>query len=269
MTTIHKSYVDLDNGQIHVREAPARGEEKHAPLVCLHPAPYSGIYFETVMPMLNTGRRVIAPDYPGYGGSTAPDATPTIGDYASAILGCIDGLGIDSKVDLLGFHTGCLVGADMALDAPGRVRRLVLCDVPYFDPDMQAELVGKVTDQVSLSTELESLEKSWDLGIRRRADVMGLERAFEIYVEHLRAVPRDDDAFVAAFSYACEERFGALESDVTVIATKSMLREPSRAAARTIPGAKLVDADDIDAAVFEAGAEQIAAHISTVLEREQ
>ncbi len=265
---MRKLYADTSFGQVHVRLLAARGEETRAPLVCLHPAPYSGIYFETVMPMLNTGRRVIAPDYPGYGGSTAPGDTPTIADYASAMLGCIDGLGINSKFDLLGFHTGCLVGADIAIDAPERVRRLVLCDVPYFDPDMQAELVAKVTDQVSLSAELESLEKSWDLGIRRRADVMGLERAFEIYVEHLRAVPRDDDAFVAAFSYACEQRFGALQADVTVIATRSMLREPSRAAARAIPGAKLVEADDIEAAVFEAGAEQITAHINAALERD-
>ena len=66
---IEKSYLRTDAGQVHVRTLNASGSESAPALICLHPSPYSGCYFETVMPLLNDGRRVVAPDYPGYGSS--------------------------------------------------------------------------------------------------------------------------------------------------------------------------------------------------------
>ncbi len=263
MSSIQKDYVATTTGQVHLRRINA-GNTDAPPLVCLHPAPYSGLYFTTIMPLL--GRDVIAPDYPGYGGSTALPSAPSISDYAAVMLECIDALGLGEGVDLFGFHSGCLVAAEMTIAAPGRFHRIALCDIPFFDADMQAGLIEKIAHQIDLTAELDSLERSWDLGVRRRADVMGLERAFELYVEHLRAVPYDNEAFVAAFSYECEARFRMIDRPVSVIATGATLRDATLRAHSVITNSTLIDAEGVSMPVFELETERMAEAIIDALE---
>lgn len=262
MNDIEKAYASISTGQVHVYRSTSRGERI---LVCLHPAPYSGLYYTTLMPLLE--RACIAPDYPGYGGSTPLESDPQIADYADSMLETLDALGITGSVDVLGFHSGCLVGAEIALRAPDRVGKLILCNVPFFDRATQATLRQTLSHQIKLTTSIESLEKSWDLAIRRRADGMGLERAFANYVEHLRSVPRDHLAFMAAFDYDCSGRFGKLDADVAVIATAGALREATFDAAAAIDGAELIEADDVGTGVFESGAERMAEILDSLLDR--
>jgi pimeloyl-ACP methyl ester carboxylesterase len=262
MTAIEKAYASVSTGQVHVYRSTNQSERT---LVCLHPAPYSGLYFTTLMPLLE--RACIAPDYPGYGGSTPPDFEPQIADYAETMLETLDALDIVGRVDILGFHSGCLVGAEMALRTPDRVGKLILCNVPFFDQATQATLRKTLSQQIKLTTSLDSLEKSWDLAIRRRADGMGLERAFANYVEHLRSVPRDHLAFMAAFDYDCSGRFGRLDADVTVIATAGALREATLDAAAAINDSGLIEADDVGTGVFESGAERMAEILDSLLDR--
>ena len=126
MLSVHKRYVDTSFGQIHARVVAAAGEESQPPLLCLHPAPASGLYFATAFPYLNAHRRIIAPDYPGYGGSDPLDEPPGIDDYAKAMLEVLDAMETADAVDVLGFHTGCLVAAELAIDQPDRIRRAAL-----------------------------------------------------------------------------------------------------------------------------------------------
>lgn len=261
---ITKHYVTTSRGQVHLRRFIPDTSDDAPPLVCLHPAPYSGLYFTTLMPLL--GREVIAPDYPGYGGSTRLSAPPLISDYADVMLECCDALGMDGPADLFGFHSGCLVASDMAIAAPSRFSKVVLCDIPYFEPDMQAELVERIGHQVDLTAELECLERSWDLGVRRRADVMGLERSFDLYVEHLRAVPHDHEAFVAAFSYDCQSRMRMLERPITAIATGATLRDATLEAAKVIKDVTVIEADDVTMPVFETDTERMAEILCEVLD---
>ena len=107
---IRRDYADSRLGQIHRRIKPATGSG--TPLVCLHPAPFSGIYFETIMPLLDIPGGIIAPDYPGFGGSDRIDGLPSIENFAAAMHDAIDDQ--TGPVDLLGFHTGCLVAVEMA-----------------------------------------------------------------------------------------------------------------------------------------------------------
>jgi len=266
---IRRQYVDTPAGQLHVRTLEAR-DRSAPPLLCLHPAPYSGLYFTTTMPHLNARRDVLAPDYPGYGGSTALDAAPAIADFAAAMLACIDAMEVNEPIDVLGFHTGCLVAVEMALTASGRCGRLVLCDVPYFDEARQATLRERVGQPLALSDEFGSLEPAWQADVLSRVELAGLERSVELFAERLRALPRDHEAFLAAFSYPCAERFAALDASIagrlTIIATKSGLADATREAAAAVPGAVFVDAGDIEGAVFEAGAARIAQHVLAALD---
>lgn len=262
MTAIRKDYVDAPDGQVHRRRLESDGDVRHPALVCLHPAPYSGAYFTTVMPMLNDGRTVIAPDYPGYGGSYPLTAPPSIGDYAAAMLATID----DDRVDLLGFHSGCLVAAEMAILAPGRVRQLVLIDIPFFDPETQRKFHGQVAKPLDLSHDLDSLGKAWEFNVASREGVVPLARAFDMFVDQVSTGQRDFFCFHAAFTYACAGRFARISGPCTIIATQSPLLEPTRAAAAAVPHAAFIEEPAITTSVFEQGAETIAGHIRNVLD---
>lgn len=258
MTSIRKAYVETPDGQIHRRSLGA-GD---ATLVCLHPAPYSGAYFETVMPLMAGGRTVIAPDYPGYGGSYRLHEPPAIGDYADAMLAAHD----DQPVDLLGFHSGCLVAAEMALRAPARVRRLLLIDIPYFDSGTQQTFYGLIAKPLDLDHDLESLRKAWDFNVGDREGVVPLERALQMFVDQLGSSTRDWYCFHAAFTYDCIGRFADITTPTTIIATQSPLQGATRAAAEAISDAMLIEDPGITTSVFEQGAESIAAHIGKVLD---
>jgi len=230
----------------------------------LHPAPSSGLYFTTAMPLLNRQRRVIAPDYPGYGGSDPID-DPSIGSYAAAVAECIDVLGL-ADFDLFGFHTGCLVAVELALAGSVPIGKLVLCDVPYFTPAEQDALRDRAARPLPLGPGLDSLAEAWDFDVARRLDAVPLDRCLALFAEHLRAGTNDWLGFAAAFDYDCETRFAGLDRPVVVIATDSGLCDATRAAAAALPDARLVEAAEITTAVFEAGAEAIAKRVGAALD---
>lgn len=264
MSNIEKTYIDTDAGAVHVRIAPA-AHSVATPLVCLHPAPSSGLYFESILPLLSASRTVYAPDYPGYGSSYPLQRAPSISDYAQSMLQTIDGLDIDGPVDLFGFHTGCLVALELGLIAPARIQKTVLCDVPYFTKEVRPSLREKVAQPLKVTAELKSIAPAWQFNVSGRIQDVPLERALALLAEQLRSGTHDYFAFDAAFSYPCEEKFAKSQADTVVIATQSGLLEPSRAGARAIQGARLVEAPEIKSAVFEASAKQIVPRILSAL----
>lgn len=91
-------------------------------LLFLPPAPHTGVFFDGVRAELS-GLDTESATYPGYG--DVPASVATIEAYAASLLPQ-DGL------DIIGFHTGCLVAMEMTLQSP-KVGRLLLIDIPYFD----------------------------------------------------------------------------------------------------------------------------------------
>ncbi|MGI9262025.1 MAG: alpha/beta fold hydrolase [Woeseiaceae bacterium] len=266
MNSIRKVYGQSSLGQIHARVIEAEGEEQHPPLLCLHPAPSSGLYFQTAMPLLNSGRRVVAPDYPGYGGSDALSEPPAIDDYARAMHEFLEDFGVAGSVDILGFHTGCLVGTEMVLQNSEAVRRLVLCDIPFFSAEARKALYAKMAVPMPISPELESIQAAWTFNVEGRIEDVPLPRTIELLAEHLRSVERDHFGFAAAFTYSTEEKLGNISVDTTVLATQSALHGATLAAAEIIPDATLIDVTEVTTAVFESGAEAISRRISATLE---
>lgn len=109
-------------GPVAVLERPGDG----LPLVALHGIGSNASGFATLLPHLPAGQRVIAWDAPGYGGS-APLAGdwPVADDYAGALAGLLDRLGIERAV-ILGHSLGTLMAAAFARRWPERVAALVL-----------------------------------------------------------------------------------------------------------------------------------------------
>ena len=71
------------------------------------------------MGIMATDRVVIAIDTPGYGDSArAADTMPSIADYAKSASIALTELGCSQngqKIDLLGYHTGSLIAAELAI----------------------------------------------------------------------------------------------------------------------------------------------------------
>jgi pimeloyl-ACP methyl ester carboxylesterase len=259
---MRKIYADSRIGQIHIRYTGANGKEIAAPIVCLHPTPYSGLFFETIAPYLSVDRQVIAPDYPGYGGSDAGSEQPSIREFADAMCDALrsmmDNPGFEGPFDLFGFHTGCLVATEMSLIDPDLVGHLVLVDVPYFKAEKRKELHAMTTVPPVFSAEVSCLEKSWERNVGSRWDTQPLGRSLEIFTEEMRAGEGVNRGFHAAFTYLCDEAFAAVSKPTLVIATNSSLLEASRASSALIPGCRLRECPEVEAPAMEVGAQVIA-----------
>jgi pimeloyl-ACP methyl ester carboxylesterase len=97
-------------------------------LLLVHGNVSSSVFFEDLIEDLAADFHVLAPDFRGYGGSErAPiDATRGMADLSDDVAALLDALGIEGPVDALGWSAGGNVVLQLALDHPGRVRRLVL-----------------------------------------------------------------------------------------------------------------------------------------------
>jgi 3-oxoadipate enol-lactonase len=70
--------------------------------------------------------RVVRYDHPGHGRSPIPDASLTVESLADGVLELLDALDLE-RVSFCGLSLGGMVGVALALQAPERVDRLVLC----------------------------------------------------------------------------------------------------------------------------------------------
>lgn len=201
-------------------------------LVCLHPLPHDGRFFNTTAPLLARRRPVLCPDYPGFGDSPSLTDHWTLEAWADALGQGLRKIPTGKPVDLLGFHTGCLVAVEMAQRDRKRFGRLVLIDAPYFDPEQRRDLGEKTATAA-----------------------------------RYHGKPRAIQGFRTAFAYDPIPRFRRLKHETLVIGTDSSLHGPSEAAARAIPGAQFRSRSDLKAPVFESGAEAIAECTEAFLSR--
>jgi pimeloyl-ACP methyl ester carboxylesterase len=83
-------------------------------------------YVHLIAP-LGDGRRVFAPDWPGYGRSDKPDLDYTMGFYVDSLGHLIDALDL-GKASIVGISMGGGAALGFALRSPQRVEKLVLVD---------------------------------------------------------------------------------------------------------------------------------------------
>lgn len=264
---IRKGYSDGPFGQIHWRMLVPEEPVSKPDLYCLHPAPFSGLAFTAIMPHLAKHRRVFAPDYPGHGGSDAFKEEPTIDEYAAAMIAVVDEQSSIGSVDLMGFHTGNLVAAEMGLNLPEKIRRLALVDVPAFDSETSAKFRTTSAKSFDITPDLACLEGPWERGMTKRIASQTLDRSFAMFTEQLRPGRLMNKAFHAAFSYDVDARLPAVTHETLILASQSALLGATRHAAEIMPNATLVERLDIKRAVLDEAAEETAAEIVKFLDR--
>ena len=132
----HYRTAKVEDVNVFYREAGPAG----APVVLLlHGFPTSSHMFRNLIPLLADRYRVIAPDYPGFGGSDAPDhgsshtrsrTTPT------SSTGCSP-MGVD-RYAMYVMDYGAPVGYRLALKHPERVSALVVQNGNAYEEGLKA-----------------------------------------------------------------------------------------------------------------------------------
>ncbi len=114
-------------GPLETAETPAVPDtlSPRTPILLLHGSPGSGSAFRRLGPELGAARRTIAPDLPGFGGSTTRIPDYSIRAHADMTLQFLDSLGI-ARAHLVGFSLGGGVALEMIRDDPGRAASLTL-----------------------------------------------------------------------------------------------------------------------------------------------
>ena len=100
-----------------------------APVLFLHGFPQSSRAWAPVMASLAERHHAIAPDLRGAGATDAPPGGYDSASVQSDILALLDELGL-TRVDLVAHDWGALVGFDLCLNHPERIRRYVAIAVP-------------------------------------------------------------------------------------------------------------------------------------------
>jgi len=122
-----KGYADSSGGQVHYIAAEA-GSDERSPIVFLHQTASSGKMWLKVMDRLRgEGRRLVALDTPGFGGSfdPVPDSRPSITHYGQWLREALADIGI-SHCHLVGHHTGACIAVEMAARHPEEVASLTM-----------------------------------------------------------------------------------------------------------------------------------------------
>src|ERR671916_351720 len=103
------------------------GEGTGDPVVLLHAFPLNGRMFEPQMRAVAETRRLVAPDFPGFGRSPRTPAQPDVHYYAEGVRSLLDRLHLE-RVILGGVSMGGYVTFECMRLFPERVTALVLAN---------------------------------------------------------------------------------------------------------------------------------------------
>jgi pimeloyl-ACP methyl ester carboxylesterase len=116
----YQRWVDVGGQAVNVIELGSG-----PPVVFVHGLSGSWQNWLEQLPVLAEDHRVVALDLPGFGQSPMPSEQISIPGYGRLVEGVCDALGLDA-VALVGNSMGGFIGAEVAIQFPARVERLVL-----------------------------------------------------------------------------------------------------------------------------------------------
>src|ERR671917_125507 len=172
------------------------------PLLLLHAFPLNGKMFEPQMEALSAKRRVIAPDFPGFGRSPRTPAQPDVGYYAGCVRALLDRLEIP-RVVLGGVSMGGYVAFECMRSFPERVSGLVLANTR---PDADTEEARETRKEMALRVAQEGIGVLVELQMERLLSPQTRARNEDL-VERVRSIILENtpDGAVAALG-AMRER---------------------------------------------------------------
>ncbi len=251
-------------GQVHVYIAAALNDTgAKTPLMCFHPTALSGDFFHDFMLEMSKDRLVMAMDTPGYGRSDPPPEPQPMEELAGTAADVLDALGFGANgqgaADVIGYHTGAFIAAELAVRRPDLVRRLVLPGIPYRVGEERRELYEQYAKPTPLTEDGSKAMEIWKFWVNDRHPEVSLQRGASHFADHLQSGPYSWWAYHSVFSYPAEERLPLVRQPVLVPNTHGNLQEASRAAAELIADVKVVEMPDLTHGVFDVGVDRLAA----------
>lgn len=221
---IKRHYYDCSLGQLHVRTAGSRSHAK-TPLLCFHQSPQSSRAFTEILNTLGETRLVIAPDTPGFGESDPPKDMPSIEDFANVMEELIDQLDID-EFDILGYHTGALIGSELALRRPKQIRRLVLIGMPVFT-QQEIDAFFEIPWPLPMKEDGSHITAEWERSVKWAGPGMTLPLIQRGFVDKLKAGDRAFWGGRAAMLYPYAEKLPQIQQPILALGPKDDLWEIS------------------------------------------
>lgn len=154
---VKKTYVDVADGQIHLRYVSGEGA---VPTVFLHQTASSSAMYQAVMEQLEDLAPLYALDTPGFGGSYRPPQAPTSAYYVGSLMQAVDALGIE-QFNLFGHHTGAALACELAAKYPQRVRKLGLIGPVQLTAQERSEWRDSAVKPLSIDAQATHLDEVW------------------------------------------------------------------------------------------------------------
>lgn len=263
---LRRMYVDCRWGQLHLRSAFASngGFDELTTLVCLHQSPLSSRVFEPFLRLMGSDRSVYAPDTPGFGESDPPPSQPSVADYAAAIGDVIDHLRL-RRVDLLGYHTGASIAAELAIERPEQVRRVVMVAAPVFT-QAERDAFDARPWPLPLREDGAHLAQEWQRTLQWRGPGATLEQLAARFAEKLRNGPRAWWGASAAMRYPARERLPRISQPVLVLRPRDDLWDVTPRARELMPDAQWVDLPEQGFGLFDMAPDVVAGHVRAFLD---
>jgi pimeloyl-ACP methyl ester carboxylesterase len=243
-----RTYGDGRYGQIHIRCAePANGPGAKVPVVCFHPSPSSGATFALFQPAMAADRLVLCPDTPGFGGSDFPPGPVSIPDYAGAMADLLDSMGFGAErgpVDVVGTHTGSLIGAALAAARPDLVRRLALPSLALLNEQDRAKLKAMYGGVPPLLTDPDAVPKIWKQTVIDGPKAIAADRRMELFAERMRVGTRSWYGPEASLNFDCDAVLRKVQQPVLLLILDEMLGPNTRRAEPLLKNPTVVDISD-------------------------
>jgi pimeloyl-ACP methyl ester carboxylesterase len=260
-----RAFVDGPFGQMHVWMTPPVAGR--APLVLLHPSPYSGAYYHALMQVMAPGRQLIAVDTPGFGASAPPPGPTRLEDYARALAHAVEELNLEeSKFDLMGFHTGAMIAVEMAVQQPDRVRRLVLAGLPFQEPAARATVFAPMAKAPILAEDGGHLTPYWNAIAGARSTGASLAAAQCKFADAMAGFTHAWRAYDALSQYPAEIQIPKIRQAVRLLFINEALRAWTLGAVPLFSRAEIIDLPDLNRDAFEIAPGAIAAAINDFLD---
>ena len=247
---IYRRFLDLEDGQIHYREA---GLENIVKVLMLHASPGSSKQLEPLIARLAENFHVFAPDTLGNGDSMAPlQEQPEIADYANVMIEFLDRLDL-SKVHLYGPHTGARIATCLALRHGVRIDRVILDGFGLYKPDSLDQILKIYAPEMEPDQQGLHVLKVWQLcrdqyiwfpWFKKEAshrvphDLPNAEFLHSKFVEVIKGLRSYHKSYLAAFRYSMREYVPQIRHTTLITcADNDLVRSDFDEAAKLLAGA--------------------------------
>ncbi|MBL8629631.1 MAG: alpha/beta hydrolase [Rhodospirillaceae bacterium] len=243
---VWRTYGEGRYGQMHITCAqPIKGPGRKTPVICFHQSPISGSQFRVFQEAMAEDRLVLCPDTPGFGGSDAPGAPVTIPDYAGAMADMLENLGYGAKgkgpVDVVGCHTGTLIGTALAVSHPNLVRKIAFASLGLFNDAERAKMKAQYGGPQPILTDPAYVPKAFDTMVMSGGHGIQPERRLEMFAERLRSGTKSWYGPEASLNYDCETALKQVTQPVLLLVMNEMLGPNTRRAKDFVKNATVSD----------------------------